>query len=233
MSVAFVSATRLLEAQFRQRSPLWRSLQSVRQAAPVALRVFASNARPLGACYNEAIEAAAPDDVIVFVHDDVWIDDWMAGWRVQEALGRFDVVGVAGNTRRQPRQETWYARPGGEQVDTGYLSGAIAHGPPGQATLNLYGPSPADVRLVDGVFIAARASRLRQAGVRFDPAFPFHFYDMDFCRSAERAGLRIGTWPIAITHASEGAGIGTPSWMAACAAYFAKWPEPDAPAVSA
>jgi hypothetical protein len=33
------------------------------------------------------------------------------------------------------------------------------------------------------------------SGVRFDPAFSFHLYHLDFCRSAERAGLAIGIWP--------------------------------------
>jgi hypothetical protein len=60
--------------------------------------------------------------------------------------------------------------------------------------------------------------------VRFDPRFTFHFYDMDFCRSCERAGLSMGTWPIAITHRSTGA-FGSPAWQAGYAEYLAKWRE--------
>jgi GT2 family glycosyltransferase len=72
--------------------------------------------------------------------------------------------------------------------------------------------------------MAAKASTLLDAGVRFDPQFAFHFYDMDFCRSAVQAGLRLGTWPNAVTHASGGR-FGTPQWKEAAAAYYRKWPK--------
>ena len=65
---------------------------------------------------------------------------------------------------------------------------------------------------------------LLDRNVRFDEQFTFDFYDMDFCRTAEQCGLRVGTWPIAITHASLG-GLGTPSWSAAFRRYLEKWSE--------
>jgi len=64
---------------------------------------------------------------------------------------------------------------------------------------------------------------LQLAGVRLDPNFSFHFYDLDFCRSAEAAGLRIGTWPIAITHASGGASLQSPAWAESVERYLHKW----------
>jgi hypothetical protein len=60
--------------------------------------------------------------------------------------------------------------------------------------------------------------------VRFDPQFRFHFYDTDFSRSCEQAGLSMGTWPIALTHLSAGKWQ-TPEWDAAFQAYLAKWRE--------
>ena len=59
--------------------------------------------------------------------------------------------------------------------------------------------------------------------MRFDPAFTFDFYDLDFCRACEQAGLRLGTWPIAVTHESVGKGISSAAWEAARAVYLAKW----------
>ena len=61
-----------------------------------ALRLFASNRKSLGSCYNTALDEAQPEDELVFVHDDVRIDDWMMPLRVREALNHFDVVGVGG-----------------------------------------------------------------------------------------------------------------------------------------
>ena len=160
------------------------------------------------------------------------VNDWMMGWRVQEALIHFDVVGVAGNRRRQPGQETWYLQPSRLEGDTrvmstfdhGYLSGAIGHGSlVEQSTLTNYGPTPQPVQLIDGVFMAVNAGQVKERGVLFDPALGFHLYDLDFCRSASAAGLKIGTWPIAITHASSGGSIHSEAWADSSQKYLAKW----------
>jgi GT2 family glycosyltransferase len=58
--------------------------------------------------------------------------------------------------------------------------------------------------------------------VLFDEQFDFHFYDMDFCRTARRAGLSLGTWPISVTHQSSGS-FGNPSWSTAHSQYWKKW----------
>ena len=68
-----------------------------------------------------------------------------------------------------------------------------------------YGVIPAACELLDGVFISAKKSVLQANGVTFDPQFDFHLYDLDFCRSAREQGLRIGTWPVLLTHQSGGA----------------------------
>jgi GT2 family glycosyltransferase len=78
--------------------------------------------------------------------------------------------------------------------------------------------------LLDGCFLAAAARTLRERSISFDERFAFHFYDVDFCRTCHRAGLRLGTWPIAVTHASGGR-YGTPEWEEALKLYRSKWPE--------
>jgi len=72
------------------------------------------------------------------------------------------------------------------------------------------------------VVLAARVSTLLDAGVRFDERFDFHFYDMDFSRQAVAAGLKVGTWPVAVTHASGGA-FGTEAWREGMDLYLDKW----------
>jgi GT2 family glycosyltransferase len=58
--------------------------------------------------------------------------------------------------------------------------------------------------------------------VAFDTRFGFHFYDLDFCRTARAQGLRLGTWPIAITHQSGGA-FADPRWQSGLQIYLDKW----------
>ena len=230
--VLLVSATRHSQPDFERSAWLAASLRRTASAWPLRLRLFANNTQALALCYNQAIDECSDDDVLVFVHDDVYLDDWMLGQHLMTALEQFDVVGVAGNTRCQPRQLAWNWQPpvrradGVEEIlerDTLHLSGLVAHGAPGQSQVHVYGPVPQQVALLDGVLLAARAGRLRAAGVRFDPRFDFHFYDLDFCRSASAAGLKLCTWPLAITHASTGGGIRSASWQAGAQRYLQKW----------
>ena len=221
-ALRFITATRRSQRAFERDSLLCRSLVRVAQFSPFELRAFTDNSRPLPALYNEVIDGAAANDILVFVHDDVWIDDWMVALRVQEALTHFDVIGVAGNTRRQARQISWNRVGENRAWDTGFLSGAIVHGKQqGAGNANFFGPLPQPVKLLDGVFLAARAGTLQCSGVRFDPQFSFDFYDADFCRSCEQAGLRLGTWGIALTHASKGEI--SAAFEAAYQAYLNKW----------
>lgn len=222
-SLRFVTGTRSSPALFATRAPLCLSLGLAAQCRGLTIHAHADNSTALPVLYNQAIESAADDDVLVFAHDDLWVHDWMIAWRLHEALARFDVVGVAGTTRRLPRQDRWWWNDTTRGFDHPHLRGQVCHGGPDSAHLKVYGPTPAAVQLLDGVLLAARARTLRATGVRFDPRFRFDFYDLDFCRQCERAGLRMGTWPIAVTHESVGPGVGQAPWIEARRVYFAKW----------
>jgi GT2 family glycosyltransferase len=223
--IEFVSATRMTRAQFDEKAALSLSLKRLRADPRWTLHVACENRRGLPDIFNERIRAASEHDILAFVHDDIWIDDFFVGDQLVQALGEFHVVGVAGNRRRLPRQPGWlFAQHVPEFVWDARenLSGAIAHGPEAFGTVNRFGESPAECELLDGVFIAARRSALVEHGVEFDPRFRFHFYDLDFCRTARTRGLRVGTWPIALTHQSMGAG-GSPDWRSTYDAYMEKW----------
>ena len=225
MSLTIVTATRYSQQQFEQLSLLGPTLRAVHNLTPLRLRLFSQNDQSLPDCYNQAIDEADADDVLVFVHDDVAFDDWMLGWRLHEALLSFDVVGVAGNRRRQSQQMTWVMQPHSQTWDHTQLSGAIMHGQGSTRKPTYFGPTPAPVVLLDGVLIAARAGLLQATGVRFDPLFDFHFYDLDFCRTATQSGLRLGTWPLGITHASSGGGYSSSDWQRNGETYLKKWGE--------
>jgi hypothetical protein len=173
--------------------------------------------------YNEALARCEDADLVLFVDENVWLDDWFLPERLQEALSHFDVVGVTGNRRRVPGQVSWHTVHG-ESVDKENLRGSVGQVMKAAETIIHFGDSPCEVKLLDGVFLAARAGRLRQAKVEFDPQFPVYFYDLDFCRTCERAGLKLGTWPIAITHSGEG-NFYNPEWKEASVKYCAKWGE--------
>lgn len=221
-----VSATRMSEDDFWQNAALGRSLRRhMQQDQRIFPHITYENKRGLSELFNEAIEAAPDDAILVFIHDDVWLDQNTFAHELLQGLAEYDVIGLAGNKRRLPAQPGWlfvdieYAWESGE-----FVSGSVAHGQDAFGVPTHFGPAPASCELMDGVFLAASKQNLCKHNVRFDPQFKFHFYDLDFCREARNAGLRLGVWPIAITHQSLGA-FNSPAWKQTYLQYLAKWQE--------
>jgi len=223
--IEIVSATRMAESEFWNQSALGISLQRLQYDKRWAARITFENRRGLPDIYNARIFATDSPELLVFVHDDVWIDDYFFVDRVINGLQAYDVIGVAGNRRRLPHQPAWAFINTAFTWDTQEnLSGAVAHGQTPFGGVSAFGSVPAECELMDGVFFAAGKSLLVGKDVRFDPRFDFHFYDMDFCRSARNAGLRLGTWPVCLTHKSGGA-FGSAAWKEKYRAYIEKWGE--------
>jgi predicted O-linked N-acetylglucosamine transferase (SPINDLY family) len=218
-----VSATRLEEAAFWSDTLLGRSLGQPQHRKLVA-RISFANRQPLAMAYNAAIEAAPAKAVLVFCHDDLDLGPEPLFPQLEAALLRFDLMGVAGNQRHQSGQLAWWLDPRSGGWDHPYLSGALHHGAPGAAQLAVYGPVPMPVQSLDGLFLAARADTLHRSGLRFDPRFGFHYYDLDFCRSARRAGLNLGTWPLPLLHA-KGRDASGLAWSEQQRTYLRKWGE--------
>ena len=221
--IRLVCATRETAEDFSARSALGRSLELY--ASLFQLRLFPSNSRGLPSVYNTAIrESAANPAILVFIHDDVHLLDFYWPTRIFNGLQKFDIIGLAGNRRRLDRQPGWrflddtFARD-----DRQNLSGIVAHGKHWPADyIGAYGSPGHEVKLLDGVLLAARSETLLANDLLFDEIFAFHFYDLDFCRSAEQRGLRMGTWGISVMHESDGA-FGTPAWREGYARYLSKW----------
>jgi tetratricopeptide (TPR) repeat protein len=229
--IRFVSATRLSSQEFFTSAPLGRSLPIYRtfpKGQVIELRLFADNREGLSSIYNTAIDESKSDPaILVFLHDDVYLSDYYWSKHLHEALEHFDLVGLAGNKRRVPRQASWMYLDGNFTRDNyDNLSGVLGHGDPfpNLKQLSVYGDPGQEVKLMDGVLMGIRSETLIAHDLRFDPQFQFHFYDLDFCRQAEIKGIRMGTWPISVVHASAGT-LGVDSWRAAYAKYLAKYGE--------
>lgn len=218
-----VTATRGSEDDFWNASPLGLSLGRLMSEPRINAVPAYQNKRPLPEIYNQRIEAEDAAEYLLFIHDDVWLDDYFVVDRIVEGLSRFDVIGLAGNKRRREKQPAWgFINPQMQWEDRGWLSGSVAHGKAPFGLVTTWGAVPAECELMDGLFLAAKRDVLRSRGVRFDPRFDFHFYDMDFCRTARKQELRLGTWPICVTHVSNGA-FGTPRWREMYEKYLEKW----------
>ena len=233
--VTVISATKLGEEAFWNTSALGQSMREhLQRDTRLSISVAFENQRGLPEIFNAAMDQAADDAVLVFIHDDVWIDEPYLVNTVLAGLQAFDVIGVAGNRRLLPNQPAWpFTNLECTTWDRKrHLSGRVGHGTAAHGQFSTYGPSAAKCRLLDGVFLATRKATLRRNSVRFDTRFDFHFYDLDFCRSSWAAGLVLGTWPVDITHQSGGA-FNSDHWRSQYGQYRNKWQdaeilEPDA-----
>ncbi len=221
--IEIISATRHSERNFWEASALGQSLRRLSQDPRLVPNVTFSNKRGLPEIFNARITAADGGELLLFIHDDVWLDDFYLADRVIEGCKAYDIIGLAGNRRRLPGQPAWAFTDAKFTWDAETnLSGGVAHGPTPFGAVSFFGAAPAECELLDGVFLAASKATLSSRGVRFDPRFDFHFYDLDFCRAAREKGLRLGTWPICLTHQSGGA-FGSPKWLEKYRTYLEKW----------
>jgi len=231
-ALLIVAATQLDEASFLREAPLARMLDLHGETAQLRVKVAFDNRKGLPTIYNQAIADVQPDEIVVFCHDDVALDDPWLPERLSEALAHFDIVGVAGCAIPLPDHSSWLSgylehdAHGQTRINgLGELAGRVRHGSGADAFWTVFGAAPRAVQLLDGCFLAVRGSSLLNSGLRFDELFDFHFYDLDFCRSATALKLKLGVWPLAITHASEG-NFGSASWQVNLARYWGKWPPP-------
>jgi GT2 family glycosyltransferase len=222
--IEIVSATRKPEREFWDSAALGQSLLRLKADLRLQPRIAFENALGLPDVYNARIFAQDGTDILVFVHDDVWIDDHFIADQIIRGLDDFDVIGVAGNRRRLSRQPGWAFRDRSAWDDRENLCGAVAHGEYPFSMVTFYGGTHAECELLDGIFLAARRARLRERDVAFDPRFRFHFYDLDFCRRARQQGLRLGAWPISLTHQSVGS-FRSDGWADGYRIYLDKWGE--------
>ena len=182
--------------------------------------------RSLAQAYNRAL-AEARGEAIVFIHDDVEVLSPGLDGLLARALARADVVGIAGTRRLAGPTIGW----AGQREMRGWL----VHGSSEAATwdfsaLSLHAGLAGGMQGLDGCFIAARTAAARAVG--FDEATfdGFHFYDLDFCLRAHRAGLAVAVdADILVAHASRGR-LG-PAWEAQAQRFVSRFaPLGQAPA---
>jgi len=201
-SVIVVSATKeLTMTSFYENTKLGKSLRKQLMLENVdQICVTTDNKIGLSEIYNKAIKQYSNDGILLFVHDDVSLEDAFLKEKLNEGLERFDIVGLAGTSQWSMKKSplVWNNSP------RGAWSGAVAHNVNGETFSTAFGPMPRKCLLVDGLFMAADSKKLTESGILFNEDFNFHFYDLSFCIEAYKKKLSVGTWPIWVVHDSPG-----------------------------
>lgn len=158
----------------------------------------------LAAAYNKATEKAR-GEIIVFVHEDAFFmsPNWGAALLSKfAAQPDLALAGVAGTQYLSSCNPVW-TNPGRP-----FIKGRIIHELQNgeRFSMNLFSVENGDSEVVaiDGVFMAARASALKNT--RFDETTfdGFHFYDLDLCMRLRRNYRIAVTTDVLIKHLSGG-----------------------------
>jgi Glycosyltransferase like family len=184
---------------------LYQSFESGGMEKFSTLDMVWNNSEGLPAVYNRKITEYAGSDVefLAFVHDDVYIDDQKLCDKLKSAythLG-FQIIGVAGAAVLNIKYPSlWHL-----MADRKHRRGFVHHSTGGtQTEATNFGPTPAEVIMMDGLFIAIHLPSILAAGWRFNENYKFHHYDISSCLDAFKMGLKMGVFPIHLIHLSSG-----------------------------
>lgn len=237
----FVIATRKGE-QEQQSLPIVKTLSKMNLQNRVNAKVFIefNNSSGLSTVYNSFLSEHSNDidanSFVVFVHDDVWINDVCFFDKIVDAAKNFQVIGVCGGKAwnaygngNTPIIWTHAARGAG-------MSGFMIHAADERQSqvkhefsfdgrsifATNYGYSPSRTLTIDGCLMCFTKGAI-EAGLKFDEQFDFHFYDMDMCISAFLKELNVGTAPVLVTHESLGYSVSQPRFMELQKVFMKKW----------
>lgn len=194
----------------------------------VSVDVFAEfeNTQGLSQRYNEFIDYCKGDySFLACVHDDVIVNDQLFFDKVIDS--KFDLIGVVGGIEYVP-PVNWRERPFlWNHACNGRASGFVLHKHPQRDDIFIpssFGPAPSPVVWLDGQCLIFNKKAL-ESGLTFSECFDWHFYDGDVCFSAIQKGLKVGTAPILVTHASCGQSMmkSRDSYLKAQKLFITKW----------
>jgi GT2 family glycosyltransferase len=171
------------------------------------------NEKSIFEAYENGFKAlnAEKDDIIIFCHDDIDIIMDPSGFREELIKGldkpHVGFVGVAGASKLDKPCVWW--RPENNR------KGFIFHGPSrAEMFPTPYGKLDAEVLVLDGVFLATKASVLNTISMKKPAPFKgeWDFYDLELTLRAWEAGFNNYVVPIIMRHASVGELVGRESW---------------------
>jgi hypothetical protein len=178
------------------------------------LEMIWENVESLPVVYNRKIREHTNSGVefLVFVHDDVYIDDLKLNDKLTQAYRSFGfkIIGVVGATELNICFPTLWHLMADKKHQRGFVHQSCG-GP--QTIVTNFGPTPSEVLAIDGLFMAVHLPSIIESGWRFNEKYRFHHYDISGCLDASKMGLKIGVFPIHLVHLSKGLrSVSEPEW---------------------
>lgn len=220
--ILIVCATSLSRAKFHE-APISYYLKKIGYEIPaknINYEVVYNNKLGLPEVYNQFLVEENRDKNILFVHDDVNIQDAFLQEKLEIAFETADIIGLAGaKFIKTTSPALWHL-----MSDRTTWSGAVAHLYPDETIgMSSFGPMPKRVLVLDGLFLAVNTEKILDAGLKFSEEFEFHFYDLDFCLTANQLRLKLSTCPIWVIHSGLGDSFQSNEWKRLEPIFLSKW----------
>lgn len=201
-----VIATPMSKEDFYTKSAIGIFLEKTNSDAEI---VF-DNKEGLPKVYNSFIKEENKGKRLIFIHDDVLIEDLFIFDKLNLAFETYDIVGLAGAKSCDLKSErpAWHLMAPRES-----FVGEVAHSHKGITWTTVFGQTPSRALTIDGLFIAVDVDKLLNAQLFFDEDFTFHHYDISFCLRANAKKVKIGVYPIRVVHFGLGDSMNTPDWQ--------------------
>jgi hypothetical protein len=208
--VYLVTATKAKTEEEFQKRPIHRSLKKLYDMYDrweFEFDVVKDNKEGLTTVYNRYLTEDHKNDIVLFVHDDVIINELFLVEHLRKSP--YAVTGLAGASVVSLKEEkcAWHLMAKREAY-----KGEVKHIKDGNIWTTVFGPTAGAVTVIDGLFIAIDVEQVLQRGIKFNEAFTFHHYDISFCLDCVNNSLSVGVMPVNVIHYGLGDSMLTSEW---------------------
>lgn len=204
----FVCATPHNKETFLEKSQLALFLE--KESFLKNSHIVYENKEGLPKVYNSFINQQNIDNKLIFIHDDVLIEDLFFFEKLTLAFENYDIVGLAGSKSCNLKADmtAWHLMSNSRED----FVGEVSHSKDKKVWTTVFGPTESRALILDGLFLAVNVKKLLETNTKFDENFNFHHYDISFCLNANKNKLKMGVYPIKVTHFGMGDSMLSDDW---------------------
>jgi hypothetical protein len=206
-NIKFVTATTVNKKQFLQEKPLGLFLE--KSGFLKNSIIVENNKEGLSKVYNTFLNEKYKNEYIIFLHDDVLIDDLFFEEKIKLAFEKYDIIGLAGSKscNLSSTKCAWHL-----MSDKQNFVGEVAHSKNKKVWTTVFGPTDQRALILDGLFIGVNVETAINKGLTWDENFDFHHYDLSFCLRANNLKIKAGVFPLRVVHYGLGDSMFSDSW---------------------
>jgi hypothetical protein len=207
-TIKFVVATKENKQNFLKTKPFGLFLEKTNTVNQSI--IIENNSHGLSKVYNKFLTEEYKNDYIIFVHDDVLIDDLFYSEKIQMAFEQYDIIGLAGTKKCNLNTDmiAWHLAS-----DRNFYVGEVSHyAKEKKVWTTVFGPTDSRALILDGLFIGVNIEKAIEKQLQWDENFNFHHYDISFCLRANNLKIKAGVFPLRAVHYGLGDSMLTNEW---------------------